>query len=130
MVFPMPLILTSFGTSSHLLKKWLVSYPGKPVSWASVEKKKKTNQKEYHTKHSSALFVYIYMLFKTKCTFYGFTGAPCNRETGYCDKFKRCQIASVDKQSTRISNCQAGTICKRHIAFVLRVSIIHVTMLD
>jgi hypothetical protein len=53
-----------------------------------------------------------------------FSGTPCNKETGYCDVHKRCQVAGPDTPLPRMKHCHPGTKCEGHILFILRVSML------
>ncbi|XP_060574793.1 disintegrin and metalloproteinase domain-containing protein 10-like isoform X2 [Ruditapes philippinarum] len=48
------------------------------------------------------------------------TGTPCNKETGYCDVHKRCQVAGPDTPLPRMKHCHPGTKCEGNIVSILR----------
>ncbi|XP_053408228.1 disintegrin and metalloproteinase domain-containing protein 10-like [Mercenaria mercenaria] len=48
-------------------------------------------------------------------------GTPCNRNTGYCDVFKRCRGASPDTPLSRLKNCISSGECGAKIVAILKV---------
>ncbi|XP_060553555.1 disintegrin and metalloproteinase domain-containing protein 10-like [Ruditapes philippinarum] len=48
------------------------------------------------------------------------TGTPCNKDTGYCDVQKRCQVAGPDTPLPRMKHCHPGTKCEGNNVSILR----------